>query len=51
MKFNYISKLKIHHKTIYHSCKRRSVDLNLLKVKKLAKLIESDIKMTFGCAG
>jgi len=51
MKFNYNSKLKIHHKIIYHSCKRRSVDLNLLKVKKPAKSFESDIKLTFGCAG
>jgi len=51
MKFNYTSKLKIHYKIIYHSCKGRSVDLNLLKAKKLAKSLYSDTKLTFGCAG
>jgi len=51
MKFNYSSKLKITHKITYRSCKRRSIDFNLLKVKKLAKSLESDIKLTFCCAG
>jgi hypothetical protein len=41
MKFNYNSKLKIQHKIIYRSSKGRSVDINLLKVKKLAKSLGS----------